>query len=326
MQEIVFLRQNAEKWKHFEGLLAPKARPNPDVLADLFIELTDDLSFARTHFPQSKTTAYLNDLTAQVHRTIYRNKKEDRGRFRTFWQTELPLLMYAHRKTWLAAALVFALAIVMGALSAAQDQTFVRLILGDAYVNMTLANIERGDPMAVYKSMNELDMFFAITFNNVRVAFLAFAFGIFTSLGTGWILLQNGIMLGSFQYFFYQKGLLLESMLTIWIHGTLEISVIVIAGCAGFVLGNSWLFPGTYPRTHALMRGAKQGLKIVIGLVPVFIIAGFLEGFVTRHTEMPMALSLFIILGSLTFIIGYFLVYPMILHRKQVPRHEASRH
>jgi uncharacterized membrane protein SpoIIM required for sporulation len=131
------------------------------------------------------------------------------------------------------------------------------------------------------------------------------------------LLFYNGVMLGAFQYFFYQQGLLLPSVLTIWIHGTLEISAIIVAGCAGFVIGNGILFPGTYTRTQAFMAGAKKGLKIVIGLVPIFITAGFLESFVTRHTEMPAALSVSIISTSLLFVVGYFILYPVWMTNKE---------
>ena len=121
-------------------------------------------------------------------------------------------------------------------------------------------------------------------------------------------------MVGCFQYFFYEHGVLTESVLTIWIHGTLEISAIVIAGGAGLVLGNSILFPKTYSRMVSFRAGLKSGLKIVTGLLPVFIAAGFLEGYVTRHTDMPLYLSLFIILGSLAYIIWYFIIYPKRIH------------
>jgi hypothetical protein len=90
----------------------------------------------------------------------------------------------------------------------------------------------------------------------------------------------------------------------------LEISAIVIAGGAGLVMGNSLLFPGTFSRQQSFIRGAKQGVKVIVGLVPVFITAGLLEGFVTRYTEMPLALSLLIIGGSLGFILWYFVFYP----------------
>jgi uncharacterized membrane protein SpoIIM required for sporulation len=167
----------------------------------------------------------------------------------------------------------------------------------------------------VYKSMDSGYMFMAITWNNIKVAFYAFILGTLLSFGTAYILFSNGIMLGAFQAFFYQKGLLLTSVLTIWIHGTLEISAIVIAGCAGLVMGNSILFPGTYSRLDSFKRGARQGLKITVGLIPVFIMAGFLESFVTRLTYMPAIIKAGIIFFSALFIIYYFIIYPIKLNR-----------
>ncbi|WP_066832491.1 stage II sporulation protein M [Rufibacter ruber] len=312
MREAAFVKQNSAKWKRY----AAEPTTNPDELADRFIELTDDLAFARTFYPDSDTTHYLNSLTGKMHQAIYRNKKEQGNRFFLFWKQELPLLFRQHHRQLLYAFLIFAVACLIGALSAAYDDSFVRLIMGDRYVNMTIANIRKGDPMAVYKQAGEAEMFLQITMNNVYVSFLAFVAGAVLSVGTFYVLFRNGVMLGAFQYFFYKYGLLGTSALTIWIHGTLEISAIVIAGCAGFVMGNSILFPKTFSRLESFKRGAKQGLKIVVGLVPVFITAGFLEGFVTRHTEMPLFLSLTIILGSAAFIVYYFIYYPYRLHAK----------
>ena len=308
MREALFIKNNTPKWQRFEALLSQNGSDNPDLLADLFVQLTDDLSFARTNYPESKTTLYLNNLAAKVHQSIYRNKKEEKGRFVTFWKYELPELFYSAHKQLLYSFIIFAAACLIGAVSAAHDKTFVRLIMGDAYVNMTLENIEKGDPMAVYKSMHQADMFMQITLNNIFVSFKTFAYGIFLSFGTGLSLIYNGIMLGAFQYFFYQKGLLLTSVLTIWIHGTLEISAIVIAGCAGLVLGNSILFPGTYSRLESLKLGAKKGLKIIVGLVPIFIAAGFLESFITRLTDMPAIIKTGIIFLSASFIVYYFII------------------
>jgi hypothetical protein len=107
----------------------------------------------------------------------------------------------------------------------------------------------------------------------------------------------------------------MKSILVIWIHGTLEISSIIIAGTAGIILGQSLLFPGTRKRVDALRKGAKDGIKIMVTLVPIFIVAAFLESFVTRHTEMPVALSLLILLSSLAFILGYFILYPIFLYK-----------
>lgn len=321
MREAAFLKANAEKWKQFERLIRARDRADPDLLADLFVQVTDDLSYAKTFYPNSKTTQYLNGLAADVHQAIYKNRKEDRRRFVAFWRDELPRVMAASRRELFVSFVVFALSVFVGALSAAGDGAFVRLILGDAYVNMTLENIAQGDPMAVYKQARELDMFLAITFNNVRVAFLAFALGLVASFGTGYILFSNGVMLGAFHYLFYEHQLLGPSLLVVYIHGALEISAIVVAGCAGLVLGNSILFPGTYTRTQSLLMGARRGLKIIVGLVPVFVAAGFLEGFVTRHTGMPAVVSLAIILGSLAFVLWYFVLYP---YRCQLPSLSAG--
>ncbi|MBK6499876.1 MAG: stage II sporulation protein M [Saprospiraceae bacterium] len=139
---------------------------------------------------------------------------------------------------------------------------------------------------------------------------VTFVFGIFTSLGTGLILLYNGIMLGAFFYFFYNKGLLVTALLTVWIHGTIEISSIIIAGAAGIIMGNSILRPGSYTRTQSLTKGAREAFLVIASTIPMFIIAGFLESFVTRHNDMPAILSLLIIGVSLGLILWVYVINP----------------
>lgn len=314
MREAQFLRENAEKWKQYE--LEVNTTANPDLFADRFIELTDDLAFAKTFFPSSKTTVYLNGLASRFHQKIYRNKKESSSRIIDFWRFELPLLFRQYQTLLLYSFLIFMVFCFIGALSARYDASFLNLILGDDYVNMTNENIEKGDPFGVYKQNGRGIMFMAIAINNIKVSFLAFAFGIFFSVGTSLILMQNGLMLGSFQYFFFAKGLGLKSVLVIFLHGTLEISAIVIAGCAGLVLGNSLLFPKTFSRWDSLLKGGKDGIKIVFGLVPIFIMAAFIEGFFTRYTQMPVWLSASVLLLSLSLIVYYFILYPRNLHGK----------
>lgn len=316
MREAAFARQNKDKWLRFENVLRNNIQMHPDELSALYLEVTDHLSYAQTFYPQSNTLQYLNSLSVLAHQKIYKTKRESRTRFIKFYTREFPLFFSQYHKQLLIAFVTFLLFGIIGAYSAATDGDFVRLILGDGYVNMTLDNIDKGDPMAVYKDMGEMNMFLGITVNNIRVALLAFAFGMFLGLGTLFILMRNAIMLGSFQYFFYEQGLLWESARTIWIHGTIEISVIIIAGCAGLVLGNSILFPGTYTRLQSFVRGAKDGLKILLSTIPFFIIAGFLEGFVTRHTEMPDWLALLIIGGTFYLIVYYYIIYPIKLKRR----------
>lgn len=310
MREQLFIRKNTERWKQFDRLIEEKGVQDPDILADLFIQTTDDLAYSRTFYPKSKTTRYLNSLALRVHQKIYKTKKERTHRLITFWRDELPILYHTERLSLLMAFAVFMVGVVIGVISSFEDDGYARLILGDGYVNMTLENIKKGDPMAVYKSMNPSTMFIGIAFNNIRVSFFAFVGGVTYSLASMLVLLTNGIMLGTFQTLFYQHGLLFESALVIWIHGTIEISVIIIAGGAGITMGNSLLFPGTYSRLHSFKRGAKNGLKMCFGLIPLFTIAAFLEGFVTRYTEMPFFMSASIIGLSLAFILWYFIYYP----------------
>jgi uncharacterized membrane protein SpoIIM required for sporulation len=318
MREAAFVQRNKEKWQRLEQVLAHSDRDlSADESSTLYIELTDDLSYARTFFPGAEVTRYLNELAVSMHQHVHRSQKTTSGRFITFWTEELPLLMARHRKEMLISSGVFFSACLIGALSAHYDDTFTRLIMGDGYVDMTLENIKNGKPMDVYGGEHEMDMFFGITLNNILVSISAFASGVIFSFGTWLALVRNGVMLGCFQYFMYQQGVLQESVLSIWIHGTIEISSIVIAGGAGIVMGNGLLFPGTYSRLSGFMRSAKDGLKIVIGLVPCFIIAGFLESFITRLSpRMYTAGSVSIIAVSLAFIVGYFIIYPYHVERR----------
>lgn len=312
MREGQFIRKNIRKWKKYQY----EKSAHPDEMADRFTELVNDLGYAKTFYPTSKVTQYLNGLASKVYLGIYRNRKEENSRILQFWKRELPLTVRKYHRQLLYAFLLFTMFTVMGIFSTAHDQTFVRGVLGDGYVEMTEENIAKGDPFGVYKSRDPLQMFLTIALNNIKVSFMVFAGGFLASIGTVWMLFDNGIMLGSFQTFFFLKDLGWQSVLVVWIHGTLEISAIIIAGGAGLVVGNSMLFPGTNTRLASIRRGAKDGLKLMIGLIPVFIAAAFLEGFITRYSTMPKALSISILAGSLFFICWYFIWYPIQVSRK----------
>ncbi len=311
MREAAFIQRNKARWQRLEEMLTGLHKLGGDEAAELYIALNDDLSYARTFYPGSNLPAYLNGLAVRLHQHIHRNERTPRGRFITFWRDEVPLAMAATRRELLLSFVVFATAMLIGALSARHDPTFVRLIMGDHYVDMTLENIRKGEPMAVYGSSDEGMMFLGITTNNIRVSMLCFAAGLLAGLGTAYILLFNGIMVGAFQWFFHAHGVLRESVMSIWMHGTLEISAIVIAGAAGLVLGNGMLFPGTYTRVERFRHNARLGIKVVMGLVPIFILAGFIESFLTRHAlTMPAWAALLVIGLSLLFLLWYFILLP----------------
>ena len=317
MREIAFIKINKDKWLEFEQAIFGKAKKNPDEMANLYIQLMNDLSYAQTYYAKSKTVVYLNYLASQIYQKIYKTKRTESNRLVYFFKTEVPLIVYDYRRYLVYAFVLFFATVFLGAISARYDADFVRLILGDGYVNETLENIKDGNPVAIYKSGSNWGSFIGITFNNLKVGMMCYIFGIFGGIGTFYISLQNAIMLGSFQYFFFQQGVFWKSVRGIWIHGSMEIFSIVIETAAGYILGASILFPKTYSRMNSFKIGFKNSFKIFLSTVPFTIAAGFLEGFITRYSiDMPNWLSSFIILFTLAIISFYYLIYPFIVHKK----------
>ncbi len=309
MRETHFINQNKQKWDDFERMLDRKDS-DPEKLSELFVQVTDDLSYSRTFYPNRSVRVYLNNIAQSIFLGLYKNKKGKRGRLIDFWTDELPQILFEGRRALLLALLIFLLFVGVGMLSSIYDPEYPEFILGHGYVSMTDENIAKGDPMGVYKNEAEDTMFLRITFNNIRVSFLTFIMGVFASVGTILILIKNAIMVGAFQQYFINQGLFKEMFFTIWVHGTLEISAIIIAGGAGIIFGSGLIVPGTYSRSQAFIQSARRGLKIVIGTAPLFVIAGFIESFLTRYTEAPIVLRAGIMLASLIFILFYYVYYP----------------
>ncbi|MCZ4408574.1 stage II sporulation protein M [Cryomorphaceae bacterium 1068] len=315
MREKRFVEQNQKNWARFEKASETKSQVNPEEFSDLFSQITEDLSYSRTHYPKRSIRVYLNGLAQSIYLKLHRQRGDKSKKFTWFWINDLPLALYQAKRELNVSLLFFLASMTIGVLSAVHDPDFAQVILGSEYVEMTEENIANGDPMGVYKSSEEFGMFFQITINNIMVAFRTFVLGAFFGVGTLIIMLYNGIMVGTFQYFFVERELLQESFLTIWMHGALEISSIVIAGAAGLTMGRGLLFPGTLPRRQSFIIGARRGIKIMVGLVPFFITAGFIEGFFTRLTEMPDILRGSFIFMCFAFVAAYFWWYPSLRFR-----------
>jgi len=315
MKETRFIAQNKEKWLESETLLTAPEK-DPEKLSNLFTQVIDDLSYSRTYYPNRSVRVYLNKIAREYFSIIYSHSKEKKNRFKLFWLDELPQIVLFCRKQLLISLFIFLVSAAIGVFSSYKDPQFTSTILGQSYIDMTKENIQNGDPMAVYKKGHQVDMFLGITLNNLMVAFRTYVFGIFLSIGSIAILLYNGIMVGCFQYFFIEKGLFVQSALSIWLHGTLEISSIILAGGAGLTLGSGLIFPGTYSRLQAFQISAMRSLKLMLGIAPIFVIAGIIESFLTRYTGAPDLLKLFLILISAGLIIGYFVVFPWLKSKK----------
>lgn len=328
MREAMFIKKNKDKWHTYQHT-EPKS---PDELAERFTTLMDDVAYSKTFYPQSKLTTWLNGLAASVYQDVYQNKKEKYSKIFSFWKYDLPFLFKKYHRTFLFTTLAFIIFIAIGVVASQNNPEFIRTVLGNQYVDMTESNISQGDPFGVYKDENPFTMFVRIGFNNIRVAFITFISGFTLGIVTFKLLWDNGIMLGAFEYLFFSHGLGIKSILVIWVHGTIEISSIIIAGTAGFILAGSILFPGAYTRLQSFKQGAKDAAKILIALVPFFIIAAFLESYITQLMSarfdgksaffLPVWVSVLILLSSLLFITWYFIWWPIVLHKS---RYKAAK-
>ncbi|BAP29056.1 integral membrane protein [Chryseobacterium sp. StRB126] len=317
MREVYFIKQNKEKWLGIEQVIDGKIKKNPDDLSSLYINLINDLSFAQTYYPKSNTTVYLNHLSSQIFQKIYKTKRVEENRLVYFFKTEVPLLVYQYRRYLLYAFLFFVLFTSIGVLSAMYDKDFVNIILGESYVNETIENIKKNNAVGVYQSGTTWGTTIGIIFNNIQVGTKLYIYGIAGGVGTLFALLSNSVMLGSFQYFFYDYGALKDSARGIWLHGVFEIFAMVVEAMCGLILGASILFPRTFSRFNSFKKGFKDSFKIFLSTVPFTICAGIIEGYVTRHAlKMPVILNLIIILGSLAVIGFYYFVYPAIVNKK----------
>lgn len=312
MREALFIKKNKERWDN----ISHSPSSDTDEMAAEFIQLTDDLGYAKTFYPYSNVTRFLNAEASKRYLNIYKNRREEKNRLVTFFKYDVPLAVGKHHTVLGVCFAIFVFFFFVGFYSAMKDEHFVREIMGDSYINMTEKNIADGNPFGVYQNGNSLIVWLGIMINNISVSFRYYMEGLLFPFFTVQSLIRDGVMVGSFDYLFYSKGLGGLFILTVMIHGTLELSAIVIAASAGIILGKSWLFPGTIKRIDAFKQGAKDGIKILIGLVPVFIVAAFFEGFVTRHYRMPVWISISILAASLIFVVGYFGIYPIVLKRK----------
>lgn len=326
MREARFIKKNVDKWTKYQQ----EDTQDPDELADRFVSLLDDLSYAKTFYPQSKVARWINGIAANIYQSIYQNRKEKYSRIWLFWKYELPLLFRQYHKVFLFTLLLFSAIVFIGVLSSVEDPSYAADFFNNkvqrGYYDETISRIRKGDPFGVYKDDNKFSMLVRIAFNNISVAFKMVVAGLLFGIGTIMLMWQNGLMLGAFQYIFFAEGLGWQSVLVIWIHGTIEISSIVIAACAGLILGFSWIFPGTYTRKHAFLKRAKDAMKICVSLVPFFIVAAFFESYVTHlmsntfqqnneNIGLPVPVSISILTGSFILILWYFVLYPFRLHR-----------
>jgi uncharacterized membrane protein SpoIIM required for sporulation len=246
-----------------------------------------DLAVAQRDFPDDQLTLWLNGLAARAHLRLYRAPAPTWRRLGTFFWTDFACRFRAARPYLLVSALLLFGPALVAYLAALLDPT-----LRDALVPMQLRRVmEAGRTWTDIEPAVRPGMATLIFTNNIQVAFLAFAGGVLFGLGTAYVLISNGLALGSVlgAAQFYGVAPLLWSFISP--HGYLELTCIVIAGAAGLMLGEALLRPGLLLRREALARASRRAVELAVGAAPVLVVAGLMEGFISP-SELPVGVKL----------------------------------
>ncbi len=308
-----FISRKRPSWEQLDSLLK-RSRSGLVVLSAqelqqlgrLYRQATSDLAVARRDYANHPVHDYLNGLVARAHGQVYRGKSVRWRKVRAFFTHTLP---QAFRETWgytLASFLMFFLPALVSFFVSYRDPNAVSLLLPG--FQDVVHDIQQGREW--WDRINEEGNAAAASFimtNNIRVSFLAFAGGVLLGTLSLYVLTLNGIMLGSVagvaQRFAFADNL--------WgfvaAHGMVELSVIFISGGAGLQLGWSILRPGLLKRQTALKLAAYRAIQLLAGCVPLLVIAGLIEGFISP-SALPLAAKLFVSLGSGVVLYGYLLL------------------
>ncbi len=294
-----FVATHRPDWLQLEDLLkkmrgaSVRGLTEDDVLAlgRLYRQTTSDLAVARRDYPYDRVTPYLNGLVGRAHPSIYRDDAMTLARFTTFYRDTFPR---AFRATF-----IFTLTAVLMSVIPAIICYAVCLVHPDALRVLLPGN---GDRLLSVMSQGHLwfndgpsgaasaTSSFIMT-NNIKVALVAFAGGALLGLLSIYVLVFNGIMLGGIAGAAQSYGLSLGLWSFIAAHGVLELSVIFISGGCGLQLGWAIVHPGLEQRGEAIIRAGRRALILILGAVPLLVVAGTLEGFLSP-THAPALLKL----------------------------------
>jgi uncharacterized membrane protein SpoIIM required for sporulation len=288
-------------WDRLEALLAQSRSGVSQLshaelreLALLYRQTAADLSSAREHRADAQLAAYLNQLLGRAHNLIYSGTKPRTRGLVAFYSRTFPQIF---RETWrytFAATLIFALGGAAGMALALADPGFPRFVLGGPMMDTIEHRVMWTHGILAVKPLASS----AITTNNLSVSFAAFAMGITAGIGTAWMMLLNGVLIGVIGVACYRAGLSLSLWSFVAPHGSLELPAIFIAGGAGLILARGLLDPGTLPRREAIAAAGGRAIRLLLGVIPLLLIAGAIEGFVS---PVPIAPSTKFTIGAAMF-------------------------
>lgn len=305
-----WLEKRKPHWSKLESLLNQSAkaglkslsRSDLQELSLLYRQTAADLAAIREDPSSVHFARYINQLLVRAHNTIYSgHKASPKAILSFFWET-YPVAFRRNAMYCLLATVIFAVGGLVGALLTYQNPDFKVKLLGPQMVEtiekreMWTHSIVGIKPLASS----------AIMTNNMSVGFMTFALGITAGLGTIYMMAFNGLMIGVIGMACWLSGMSVQLWSFVAPHGVLELPAIFIAGGAGLRIAQGLLFPGVLPRRDSLAQAGLEAVQLVLGTIPILIVAGLIEAFVSP-TGLPvtlkfsMAAALFVLLGVYLF-------------------------
>ncbi len=288
-----WIARREAKWQELDSLLVRAEKrgiktlnaKEIGTLASLYRSVAADLARANTNQIGQTIVQELQALTTRGYSQIYRgSRRQEVQGMVDFYLWELPLVL---RQTWGYTAIAFGL-FLGGALIAWwfawQDASFMSLVVPQGTIEQVrdrhqlwMGSIIGTEPFAAS----------SIAINNLTVAFRMVGGGIMAGLWTIYALFYNGLLIGAVATLVGQNGLAYPFWAFIFPHGALELPAIFIAGGAGLLIARGLLFPGRYRRRDALRIYGLQAAQLVMGIVPMLLIAGAIEGFFSPQNVIP---------------------------------------
>ena len=304
-----WLERRRPYWLRLEQLVALSGRGSIaslkstelQELALLYRQSASDLATVREDPASKQLAVYLNQLLGRAHNLIYMGRKTSRRGIWTFYKDIYPQVFRQTFPDTLVAFVLFLAAGIAGFLMGLANPSFTRHFLGPQMIQ----TIERHEmwthSIVTVKPMASS----AIMTNNISVAFSTFALGITAGIGTVWMMLLNGLMMGVVAVACWREGMSLPLWSFVAAHGVLELPAIFIAGGAGLGIAKGLLFPGSLPRRESLVRAGAQSVRLVLGTIPMLLVAGVVEGFVSP-TDLRAPLK-FLLAGALAVLLVLYL-------------------
>ena len=295
-------------WHELEKLLRQCNQSGPGSLTHqklrdlslLYRQIASDLAVAREDPSAAEFSRYLNQLLLQAHGVIYTDKRTGLKTILTFFPRAYPKIFRENLVFCLTAFGIFLAGGLMGMLLSLNNPDFQLKFLGPSMIE----TIERGE-MWTHSILAVKPLASArIMTNNISVSFMAFAAGITGGVGTIYMMFFNGMLVGVIGTACGMAGMSLKFWSFVAPHGVLELPAIFIAGGAGLRIGQGLLFPGALPRGESLTRAGRQGARLVTGAVPLLIVAGLIEAFVSP-TALDVSLKFALAAALFTLLLAW---------------------